>query len=195
MKRIKYPIIVEGKYDKIKICSLFDATVVVTNGFAIFNQKEKLALLRSMADKAGKIILLTDSDGGGHLIRSHVKSAIAPEKIINLYTPKTQGKEKRKKEPSREGYLGVEGIDAQVINGLLSPFCEDAPDTDKKSPITKADLYALGLSGREDSKSRREALLISLGLPHDMSPNAMLGALNILYSREEIKEKINAISK
>lgn len=195
MKRIKYPIIVEGKYDKIKICSLFDATVVVTNGFAIFNQKEKLALLRSMADKAGKIILLTDSDGGGHLIRSHVKSAIAPEKIINLYTPKTQGKEKRKKEPSREGYLGVEGIDAQVISALLSPFCEDAPAPDKRAPITKADLYALGLSGREDSKARREALLISLGLPHDMSPNAMLSALNILYSREEIEEKINALSK
>ncbi len=192
-KRIKYPIIVEGKYDKIKLCSLFDADVIVTGGFAIFSHGERLALLRSLADKAGKIIILTDSDGGGHLIRSHIKSAISPEKIINLYTPKTQGKEKRKKEPSREGYLGVEGIDAQVLTELLLPFCEDSL-TEPKTPITKADLYALGLSGRPDSKSKREALLKALKLPHDMTPNAMLSALNILFSKEEIEQKIKDLS-
>ncbi|MBQ2810360.1 MAG: DUF4093 domain-containing protein [Clostridia bacterium] len=192
-KRIKYPIIVEGKYDKIKLCSLFDADVIVTGGFAIFSHGERLALLRSLADKAGKIIILTDSDGGGHLIRSHIKSAISPEKIINLYTPKTQGKEKRKREPSREGYLGVEGIDAQVLTELLLPFCEDSL-TEAKTPITKADLYALGLSGRPDSKSKREALLKALKLPHDMTPNAMLSALNILFSREEIEQKIKDLS-
>lgn len=192
-KRIKYPIIVEGKYDKIKLCSLFDATVVVTNGFAIFNQKERLALLRSLADKEGKVILLTDSDGGGHLIRSHIKSAIPPEKIINLYTPKTQGKEKRKSEPSREGYLGVEGIDGTVLTELLSPFCVDAAEIAEKTPITKADLYALGLSGRDDSKSKRERLLTAFSLPHDMSPNAMLSALNILYSKDEFEKRAREI--
>lgn len=192
MKKIKYPIIVEGKYDKIKICSLFEADVIVTNGFSIFSHQEKLSLLRQLATKSGKVILLTDSDGGGHLIRSHIKSAISPDKIINLYTPKTQGKEKRKREPSREGYLGVEGISSEVLQNLLAPFCEDAPET-HKNPITKADLYALGLSGREDSKSRREMLLKSLSLPHDMSPNAMLSALNILYSKEEIEQMAKEI--
>lgn len=192
MKKIKYPIIVEGKYDKIKINSLFDATVIVTNGFAIFNQKERLALFRSLAEK-GKVILLTDSDGGGHLIRSHIKSAIPPEKLINLYTPRTMGKEKRKREPSREGVLGVEGTDADTLIQLLSPFCEDSVESEQKSQITKADLYAWGMSGRDDSKFKRELLLNSLSLPHDMSPNAMLSALNILYSREEIEEKIKGL--
>lgn len=194
-KRIKYPIIVEGKYDKIKLESLFDADIIVTNGFDIFNKSERLALLRSLAERAGKIILLTDSDGGGHLIRSHIKSAISPEKIINLYTPKTQGKEKRKSAPSREGYLGVEGIDSQVLMELLAPFCTDVADTPSKSPLTKADLYALGLSGRDDSRAKRETLLHALSLPHDMTPNAMLSALNILYSKEEIEKKINELFK
>jgi ribonuclease M5 len=192
MKKIKYPIIVEGKYDKIKICSLFDATVITTGGFAIFSDSERLSLLRQLAIKSKKVILLTDSDGGGHLIRSHIKSAIEPDKIINLYTPKTQGKEKRKRERSKEGILGVEGTDSAVLETLLAPFCEDADET-VKNPMTKADLYALGLSGREDSKSRREALLRALSLPHDMSPNAMLSALNILYSKEEIEEKANEL--
>ncbi len=192
-RRIKYPIIVEGKYDKIKILSLFDADVIVTNGFEIFNNKERLALFRSLAAKAGKIILLTDSDGGGHLIRSHIKTSIPPDMIINLYTPKTQGKEKRKRTPSKQGYLGVEGIDAHIIEELLLPFCTDAQDIAPKSPLTKADLFALGLSGRDDSKSKRERLLASLGLPCDMTPNAMLSALNILFSKEEIEEKIKGI--
>ena len=192
MKRIKYPIIVEGKYDKIKICSLFDATVITTDGFSIFNKGEKLSLLRSLAEK-GKVILLTDSDGGGHLIRSHIKSAIAPDRLINLYTPKVEGKEKRKREASKEGYLGVEGIDKDTLIALLSPFADDETEP-QGNPITKADLYALGLSGREDSKSRREALLKALKLPHDMTPNAMLSALNILYSKEQIEAKINELN-
>ncbi len=191
MKRIKYPIIVEGKYDKIKICSLFDATVITTDGFSIFNQKEKLSLLRSLSEK-GKIILLTDSDGGGHLIRSHIKTAIEPDRLINLYTPKVEGKERRKREASREGLLGVEGIDKDTLTELLMPFTTDN-DEPRGEPITKADLYALGLSGRDDSKSRREALLNALRLPHDMTANAMLGALNILYSKEEIEKKIEEL--
>jgi ribonuclease M5 len=194
-KQIRYPIIVEGKYDKIKIDSLFDATVIVTNGFAIFNKNELLSLIRSLAEREGKIIILTDSDGGGHLIRSHIKTAISPDKIINLYTPKTQGKEKRKREASKEGYLGVEGISAEVLCNLLSPFTTDEVEKVDKVPITKADFYALGISGRDDSAQKRETVLKALNLPHDMSPNAMISAINILYSKEEFVEKVEKILK
>jgi len=186
--KLMYPIIVEGKYDKIKITSLFDATVITTDGFGIFNKREKLSLIRSLAEKSGKIIILTDSDGGGHLIRSHIKTALSPDKIINIYTPKVEGKEKRKSEPSKEGILGVEGVDKELIVSLLSPFCEENyHGSVDESSITKADLYAYGLSGRADSKAKREALLTRLGLPHDMTPNAMLSAINILYSKEEFE--------
>ena len=194
-KRIRYPIIVEGKYDKIKIDSLFDATVIVTNGFAIFNKNEILSLIRSLAEREGKIIILTDSDGGGHLIRSHIKTAISPDKIINLYTPKTQGKEKRKREASKEGYLGVEGISAEVLCDILSPFTTDEVEKVDKVPITKADFYALGISGRDDSAQKRETVLKALNLPHDMSPNAMISAVNILFSKEEFVEKVEKILK
>ena len=186
--KIKYPIIVEGKYDKIKITSLFEATVITTDGFGIFNKKEKLSLIRSLAEK-GKIILLTDSDGGGHLIRSHIKTAVSPDKIINLYTPKVEGKEKRKTEASKEGILGVEGTEKDILIKLLSPFCEENGGRSvDKTPITKADLYASGLSGRADSKEKRANLLTRLGLPHDMTSNAMLSAINILYSKDEFEK-------
>lgn len=191
MKKIKYPIIVEGKYDKIKICSLFEATVFTTGGFSIFKNDEKIALLRRLATTEGKIILLTDSDGGGHLIRSHIKTKLPPELIINLYTPKTQGKEKRKREASKEGVLGVEGIDNEVLVSLLSPYTTDAPERPVGEQITKADLFAYGLSGRDDSKARREALLSSIDLPQDMTPNAMLSAINILYTKEEFEKLLN----
>lgn len=194
-KRIRYPIIVEGKYDKIKIDSLFDATVIVTNGFAIFNKNEMLSLIRSLAEREGKIIILTDSDGGGHLIRSHIKTAISPDKIINLYTPKTQGKEKRKREASKEGVLGVEGFSAEVLCDILSPFTTDEVEKVDKVPITKADFYALGISGRDDSAQKRETVLKALNLPHDMSPNAMISAVNILFSKEEFVEKVEKILK
>ena len=187
--RIKYPIIVEGKYDKIKITSLFDATVITTEGFGIFNKSEKLSLIHSLAQKEGRIILLTDSDGGGHLIRSHIKTAVSPDKIINLYTPKVEGKEKRKTEASKEGILGVEGIDKDTLIRLLSPFCdENSEESVDKTPITKADFYAYGLSGRPDSKAKREELLSRLYLPQDMTSNAMLSAINILYSKEEFEK-------
>lgn len=191
MKKIKYPIIVEGKYDKIKICSLFEATVFTTGGFSIFKNDEKIALLRKLAKTSGKIILLTDSDGGGHLIRSHIKTKLPPEYLINLYTPKTAGKEKRTREVSKEGILGVEGVDNEVLVSLLSPYTTDAPEKPAGEKITKADLYKYGLSGRDDSKSRREKLLTSLDLPQDMTPNAMLSAINILYTKEEFEKLLN----
>ena len=187
--KIKYPIIVEGKYDKIKLDSIFNATVITTEGFGIFTKDEKLSLIRKLAEK-GKIIILTDSDGGGHLIRSHIKTALPPDKIINLYTPQVEGKEKRKREHSKAGFLGVEGTDKDTLIKLLSPFTEDAPSRDGES-ITKADMYAYGLSGREDSKEKRAALLKELGLPTDMTPNAMLAAINILYTKKELEDIIN----
>lgn len=186
--KIEYPIIVEGKYDKIKLDSLVEATVITTQGFGVFNNKEKLSLLKRLSEKS-KIILLTDSDGGGHLIRSYIKTAISPDKIINLYIPKVEGKEKRKNAPSKEGILGVEGIDKDYLLKLLSPFSTDS-NFKTRGNITKSDLYSYGLSGREDSKKKREKVLAMLNLPIDMSPNAMLSAINILYTKEEFEEII-----
>ena len=183
---IKYPIIVEGKYDKIKLNSIIDAKIITTDGFGIFNNKEKLSLIRKLAEK-DKIILLTDSDGGGHLIRSHIKTAIPGERLINLYIPRVEGKEKRKNAPSKEGVLGVEGIDADKLREMLRPYSNDGQEK-AQGEITKADFYALGLSGREDSKLLRERILKKLGFPTNMSPNAMLQAVNILFSKEEFEQ-------
>lgn len=184
--RIKYPIIVEGKYDKIKLDSLFSANVITTGGFAIFTGEEKVHLIKRLSEKT-KIIVLTDSDGAGHLIRSHIKCALSPEKIINLYVPEVFGKEKRKKEASKEGKLGVEGIEAAKLTEILSPYFDTAPEK-AVGGITKADLYACGLSGRADSAKRRKELLLRLEMPTTMSPNSMLAALNMLYTREEFFE-------
>lgn len=183
---IKYPIIVEGKYDKIKLDSILDAKIITTDGFGIFNNKEKLNLIRQLAKK-DKLILLTDSDGGGHLIRSHIKTAIPSDKLINLYIPRIEGKEKRKNAPSKEGVLGVEGIDADKLREMLLPYSNEGEEK-SHSEITKADFYALGLSGREDSRIKRERLLANLGFPLNMSPNAMLQAMQMLFSKEEFEK-------
>ena len=184
--RIKYPIIVEGKYDKIKIDSLVDATIITTGGFEIFNSEEKGALIRRLCEK-DKIILLTDSDGGGHLIRSHIKTMIPADKIINLYVPRVEGKEKRKRNASKEGVLGVEGTEKETLLKLLAPF-SDIGEEKSSGGITKSDLYRYGLSGRDDSAAARARLLEKINLPSNMSPNAMLSALNILYTKEELEE-------
>lgn len=188
---IIYPIIVEGKYDKIKLDSIVSANVITTDGFGIFNNKEKLALIRRLALNS-KIILLTDSDGGGHLIRSHIKTAIPSESLINLYIPRIEGKEKRKSAPSKEGTLGVEGIDKERLLNLLAPFSSDATPT-KRTQITKADFYAWGLSGKDNSSQLRALLLKHLDLPSDMSPNAALQAINMLYTKEDIEKAISEL--
>ena len=183
--KIKYPIIVEGKYDKIKLDSLVEATVITTGGFEIFNSREKELLLKRLCQR-DKIILLTDSDGGGHLIRSHIKTILPPDRVINLYIPRVEGKEKRKRSASKEGILGVEGVEKDLILKLLEPFSDTSP-AKITGGITKSDLYRYGLSGREDSAKRREELLEKLNLPKTMSPNAMLSALNILYTKDELE--------
>ena len=181
--RVIYPIVVEGKYDKIKLDSIVEANVITTGGFAIFTSDEKISLIKRLACKS-KIIILTDSDGAGHLIRSHIKTALSSDQIISLYTPEVFGKEKRKKAPSKEGKVGIEGIDKEKLLNILSPYFDDAPKKETGG-ITKADFYALGLSGKDGSSGKRKELLKNLELPLEMSPNAMLQAMNMLYSREE----------
>ena len=189
--KIKYPVIVEGKYDKIKITSLFEAKVITTDGFGIFNKKEKLALIRALAANS-KIIVLTDSDGAGKLIRSHITGALPKEKIIQLYIPRVEGKERRKVEASAEGTLGVEGMERELLYELLKPF---EGDVQRESRITKTDLYADGLSGGENSAQKRAALCRELGLPEDMTANALLEALKILISYEEYCRIVGRNSK
>ena len=173
-------IIVEGKYDKIKLSSVVEANIIATNGFSIFNNAEKSALIRRLAKKCG-IIILTDSDGAGFVIRNKIKNIIGSDcEIINLYSPQIFGKEARKSTASKEGYLGVEGIDADKIRELFEKagLTTDSPVTSKT--YTKADLYALGLSGRDDSAERRDEICRNNSLPCGMSANAFLAAVNML---------------
>lgn len=182
--KIPYPVIVEGKYDKIKLDSVIDANIITSDGFGIFNSEEKQALLRRLTD-GGKVIVLTDPDGAGLVIRNFLKGILKKENIINLYIPQTPGKEKRKATPSAEGYLGVEGTDADKLREIFAPF---AGEFTKKASVTKADLFADGLSGTEGSAEKREAFLKKAGLPGGMSANAMLEAINVLYTIDEYKE-------
>ena len=182
---IPYPIIVEGKYDRLRLLSICNANILTTDGFGIFKKSEKLSLIRQLSVRT-PIIVLTDSDGAGKVIRSHLTSAIPKDRLIQLYIPKIKGTEKRKDTPSAEGTLGVEGMERELLFDLLSPF----EDPEKvcaaaQNPLSKADLYVDGLSGRPDSASRRDELAKKLGLPSDMTANALLAALKILISYEE----------
>ncbi|MBQ8697059.1 MAG: DUF4093 domain-containing protein [Clostridia bacterium] len=185
---MKYPVIVEGKYDKIKLDSIIDATVIATDGFGVYKSEEKQALLRALASKE-KVIVLTDPDGAGLQIRAFLTSVLPKERLIHLYVPEKKGKEKRKEAPSAQGLLGVEGIDAQVIRELFTPFCSDA-DGVALRPVTKADLFADGLSGGEGAAGRRRALCERMGLPTNISANALLDIINLLYGYDRYKELI-----
>ena len=182
---IPYTIIVEGKYDRLKLLNICNARVITTDGFGIFKKNEKLALIRKLAEKL-PIIVLTDSDGAGKLIRSHLTSAIPPERIIQLYTPRIAGKEKRKAEASAEGVLGVEGIENSILCDILKPYeGGDAYAAFLENPLSKTDLYEDGLMGREDSAARRDELAAKLGLPAGLTSNALLATLKIIISYEE----------
>lgn len=182
---IPYPIIVEGKYDRLRLICVCNAQIITTDGFGIFKKSEKLALIRQLSTKT-PIIVLTDSDGAGKIIRSHITSAIPADKLIQLYIPKIEGKEKRKSEPSAEGTLGVEGMERELLYRLLSPFVSsEAVDRAAENPLSKTDLYIDGLSGGADSSAKRDALADKLSLPSGMSANALLCALRILISYEE----------
>ncbi|MBQ2733869.1 MAG: DUF4093 domain-containing protein [Clostridia bacterium] len=189
---IDLPIIVEGKYDKIKIASVCNADIFTTDGFGIFNSKEKLALFAKLANRGG-ILLMTDSDGAGTVIRRHISGAIPPDKIYHLRIPKIPGKEKRKSTRSAEGTLGVEGMEADVIRKLLLPYSGGCRP--ERAGITKAMLYEYGLSGGDGSAAKRDALAKRFDLPDGMSANALLSALNILTDAESFEKAAKEISK
>lgn len=185
MIKIKQAIIVEGKYDKIRLSSLVDAVIIPTGGFAIYKDKEKQELIRSLAAKNG-IIILTDSDSAGFQIRSHLRNIVKQGEIINVYIPDIFGKERRKAQPSKQGKLGVEGMTTEV---LLEAFKKAGVIADeaapKSDPITKADLLDMGLIGGENSAIMRAELQRSLGLPELLTANMLIEILNVMYTREE----------
>ena len=182
---IPYPVIVEGKYDRLRLLSVMDGQIIPTDGFGVFRSKDKQALLRALA-KDKPIIVLTDSDGAGKLIRAHLHGIVPPERIISLYTPRIKGKEKRKDEPSAEGILGVEGMDRQLLYDLLAPYADEhAHLRATENPLCKVDLYEDKLTGAPDSAARRDALAEKLGLPSGMTPNALLAALRYLCTYDE----------
>lgn len=190
MLRIREAIVVEGRYDKNTLAQVVDTVILETSGFGIFKDREQLALLRRVAEKRG-LIVLTDSDGAGFVIRNHLKSALPPEQVKHAYVPDRYGKERRKRRPGREGKLGVEGMDRAVLEAALlragATVLDGPADADEgRAPLTKADLYACGLSGGPGSREKRARLLRTLGLPEHLAPNAMLPVLSALYDREEL---------
>ena len=187
MIRIKEAVVVEGRYDANTLRQIVDAPVFETGGFGVFNDRERLKLLRLAAETRG-LIVLTDSDGAGFVIRRYLSGAIDPTRVKHAYIPDVYGRERRKKSPSREGKLGVEGMRPEIILEALrraGATIEGESAHRDAGGITKADLYAAGLSGRPDSAEKRRALLASLGLPERMSAHAMLRALELLYTRAE----------
>ena len=183
--RIAYPIVVEGPYDRLRLQSVVEAQILTTDGFGIFNKKEKRALLQALAKKT-KLLVLTDSDGAGKLIRSHITSVVPADRLIHVYVPRIEGKERRKALPSAEGILGVEGMEGELLYRLLLPYSEEhAMDRSVENPLCKTDFYVDGLTGGEDSAARRDAFAAKLGLPPKMTPNALLAAVKVLCTYEE----------
>lgn len=188
MVKIREAIVVEGRYDKNTLSQIVDAPILQTDGFSIMKDKEQLALLRQVAVKRG-LIVFTDSDGAGFVIRNYLKGAISAQFLKHAYIPDILGKERRKKTPGKEGKLGVEGMTPETIVSCLEragATFEGESTATLKPQITKADLVQLGLSGGKNSSQKRLALLKKLELPERMSANAMLQALNLLYTKEEL---------
>ena len=188
MVKIKEAILVEGRYDKNTLSQIVDAPILETSGFGIFKDKKQMALLRQVAEKRG-LIVFTDSDGAGFVIRNHIKSAIPAKFLKHAYIPDIAGKERRKREAGKEGKLGVEGMTKDVILESLrrAGATIEGEDTPARQSITKQDMMELGLSGGTGSSEKRTALLKKLDLPEHMSTNALLQALNLLYSLDELK--------
>ena len=184
--KIPYPVIVEGRYDKLRLESVIEAHIIPTDGFGIFKKEEKASMLRALAQKT-PLILLTDSDGAGKLIRSHLTSVLPKERLIQLYVPRIEGKEKRKTQVSAEGVLGVEGMENELLHQIFEPYANaDAVAARMaENPLSKTDLYEDGLTGGEGSAQKRDALCLRLGLPTGMTPNALLAALRVLCTYEE----------
>ena len=189
--KIALPIIVEGRYDKATLSGYVDANIITTDGFSVFNNKEKQRLIRRLCERG--VILLTDSDGGGRQIRSFLSGILPKDKIYHLYIPEIEGKERRKAHASAAGLLGVEGMKKEVILGLLEPFANGEIQQKNDKMITKVDFFEDKLTGAPNSAARRAEICKALDLPHDMTPNALLAALNMLLGYEKYKELINRI--
>ena len=177
--KIDIPIAVEGKYDKIKVASVADAHIITTDGFGVFASEEKSALIRRLAAPKG-IIVLTDSDGAGLVIRNYFNRILPRDKLFHLYIPQIEGKEKRKKSPSKEGILGVEGMEADMLRNILAPFADGGDNRKNERELTKTDFFSDGLSGSDEAASKRTRLCLYLSLPPNMSANALLAAINML---------------
>lgn len=198
MIRLDRPVIVEGRYDKSKLASLVDALILTTGGFGIYTDSQRMALFRSLAEKNG-VIILTDSDRAGFQIRNYLKSALGEgmrDKIVHIYIPDVYGKESRKAQPSKEGKLGVEGIEAKaLIEAFYSAGVVVGEGERAVRAFCKADLYEMGLSGTPQSKSRRQKLLHRLGLPERLSSNGMLEVLAARYQKQELIDLITEMEQ
>ena len=195
MIKIKQAIIVEGKYDKIKLSGIIDAPIIQTDGFGIFKDKELQCLIRNLAEKRG-ILVLTDSDSAGFKIRSFIGSTVDTKNIVHAYIPDIFGKESRKTEPSKEGKLGVEGVSEDIIMKALANagvLCETAEEPER--PITKLDLYELGFTGGLDSAKKRAALLKYYSFPARLSANALVKVLNSITTYDQFLEDVKEIEK
>lgn len=189
-------VIVEGKYDKIKLASILDAIIIETDGFSVFKDKEKQKLIRMLAEKRG-LLILTDSDAAGFKIRKFIGGIVPSETIINAYIPDIFGKERRKTEPSKEGKLGVEGVSPSVIIEALEKcgvLCEETDNTEKRE-VTKLDFYDDGLTGKPDSAKKRKLLLKQLCLPERLTTNALIDIMNTFLSYDEYKKAIEMIDE
>ena len=196
MRRVREAIVVEGRYDKNALSQVVDAVILETAGFGVFKDQERLALLRRLAQQRG-IIVLTDSDGAGFVIRNFLKGAIPPEQVKHAYIPDIRGKERRKRAPGKEGKLGVEGMPPQLLLEALeragATFLDGDGPRSPRGELTPAQLYVLGLTGRPDSAQRRQALLKRLDLPEHMSAKALLTVLNALYTSDEVIQLVQTM--
>lgn len=187
MHSVKEVIVVEGRYDKNTLSQIVDAVIIETSGFGIFNDAQKQKLLRTMAQARG-LVVLTDSDGAGFVIRNFIKGCVDPACVKHAYIPDVYGKERRKATPSKEGKLGVEGMRPQVILDALiraGATVDERPAAESAARITKADMYKCGLSGGTGSREKRAALIKRLDLPEKLSADALLDVLNAIMTREE----------
>ncbi len=192
MHKISEVIVVEGRYDKNTLSQVVDAVIIETSGFGVFKNKEKQQLLRTLAEKCGMVVF-TDSDGAGFVIRNFIKGCVDPKYLKHAYIPDIYGKERRKAKASKEGKLGVEGMKPEVLLEALiaAGATVDGVSEDKKATITKADMFSMGYTGKPDSSKRRAELLKSLGLPEKMTGSALLDVLNVIMTRDEFLALVN----
>ena len=195
MLKIKEAVIVEGKYDKQRLQEFIDAPIITTSGFRVFKDKGKQELIRKLSKERG-LLVMTDSDSAGFVIRNFLKGIVPESQIKHCYIPQIKGKEKRKDTPSKEGLLGVEGLSLDILREALiksSVNVGQGSDLPQKELITKSDFFEMGLSGRENSALLRKKLMQELGLPTYLSSNALLEVINSLYTKQDILDKLKAM--